>query len=294
MSLDDIKRTLKRYLDRLYNTFDLHYLSPDPLEFVHRFKDPRDQEVVGLIASALAYGQVGRILKSIRDILERMEGRPYKFAINFNPRRDVKRFNGFIHRFHNGKDIACLVYFARQMIEISGSIGNFFLEGYRPEDKDIKHALIDFSKRALSLDPTPIYGPAKRGGPGGLNKNGVSSFFPSPENGSPCKRLNLYLRWMVRSDGLDLGLWKEVSPAKLIIPLDTHIARISQNIGLTRRKTPDWKMAEEITEDLKALDPEDPVKYDFALCRLGILDRCPRRVDRKRCERCLIKEVCIL
>lgn len=287
-------KRLKRYLNRLYNTFDLRYLSPDPLEFVHRFKDPRDQEVVGLIASALAYGQVEGILKSIRDILERIEGRPYKFTINFNPRRDVKRFNGFIHRFHNGKDIACLIYLTRQMIELKGSIGNFFLEGYRPEDRNIKQALIDFSKRVLSLAPTPIYGPAERDSRKGLDKNGVSSFFPSPEDGSPCKRLNLYLRWMVRRDNLDFGLWKDVSPSKLIIPLDTHIARISQNIGLTRRKSPDWKMAEEITENLKVLDPEDPVKYDFALSRLGILDICPKRKDRERCERCLIKEVCIL
>ena len=281
---------LKAYLDKLYKTFDLKFLSPDPLEFVHQFKKPEDQEVVGLIASSLAYGRVERILASVKDVLKRMDNQPHRFTVNFNPARNAKVFEGFVHRFNNGKDIACLVYFAKQMIEKSSSIGSFFLQGYNPEDMNIKNCLADFSERVLSLDSSGIYGK------GNLPANaGVRFFFPSPADGSPCKRLNLYLRWMVRTgDSLDFGLWKEISPDKLIIPLDTHIARISQNIGLTKRKSPDWKMAEEITENLKGLDPEDPVKYDFALCRLGILKRCSRKKDVKKCERCLIKKICIL
>ena len=281
---------LKKYLDKLYTTFDLKFLSPDPLEFVHQFKKPEDQEIVGLIASSLAYGQVERILASIRSVLERMGNQPYRFVVNFNPRKDAAVFEGFIHRFNIGKDIACLIYFAKQMIEKNGSIGRFFLEGYNPQDVNIKNSLISFSERALSLDASPIYGKQK------LTKNaGVRFLFPSPKDVSPCKRLNLYLRWMVRNaDALGFGLWKDIRPGKLVIPLDTHLARISQNIGLTKRKTPDWKMAKEITENLKMLDPEDPVKYDFALCRLGILEHCPKQKDLKKCETCLIKKVCVL
>lgn len=283
-------RNLKIYLDKLYTAFDLKFLSPDPLEFVHQFKKPEDQEIVGLIASSLAYGQVEQILTSIRRVLKRMGSHPCKFVVNFNPKKDAEVFDGFVHRFNSGKDMTCLIYFAQQMIEESGSIEEFFLKGYNPTDTNIKNALVSFSERALSLDSSAVYGTTK------LSKHaGVRFFFPSPKDGSPCKRLNLYLRWMVRNgDNLDFGLWKDIQPDKLLIPLDTHIVRISQNIGLTKRKGPDWKMAEEITENLKMLDPKDPVKYDFALCRLGILEHCPKRKDFKKCERCLIKKVCIL
>jgi len=173
---------LKTCLDKLYVAFDLKFLSPDPLEFVHQFKKPEDREVIGLIASSLAYGQVERILASIQNVLEKMDNKPYRFVINFNPKTDAKIFDGFVHRFNTGKDIACLVYFAKQMIEDSGSVGKFFLKGYKPADTNIKNALVSFSERVLSLNPSPIYGKQN------LPKNvGVRFFFPSPKDGSPCK-----------------------------------------------------------------------------------------------------------
>lgn len=283
-------KNLKPCLDKLYRTFDLKFLSPDPLEFIHKFEASEDKEIVGLIASSLAYGQVERIRSSIKTVLERMDNKPYRFAVRFNPVKDKGLFDGFVHRFNTGRDIACLIYFAKQMIEESGSIGGFFLKGYSPKDANIKNSLISFSERVLSLDVSALYSTKSL-----PNDAGVRFFFPSPKDGSPCKRLNLYLRWMVRKgDRLDFGLWKDISASKLIIPLDTHIARISQNIGLTKRKSPDWNMAEEITENLKKLDPQDPVKYDFALCRLGILEHCPKKKDFKKCEKCLIKKICVL
>lgn len=285
-----LKSRLKRQLDRLYGTFDLRYLSPDPLEFVHRFKTPEDREVVGLISASLAYGRVEGIKRSIERVLGVMGPSPYRFAVRFDPAQDSRVFSGFVHRFNREQDIACLIYFIRQMIEESGSIGRFFLNGYAPEERNIKSALHSFSTSVLSLDPAQIYG--KKGLP---PRAGVRFFFPTPEDGSPCKRLNLYLRWMVRrGDGLDFGLWKDVDPSKLVIPLDTHIARISRNIGLTARATPDWKMAEEITDTLREFDPRDPVKYDFALCRLGILDKCPKRADPLKCESCMLRKICVL
>lgn len=280
---------LKTILNKLYKSFDRSSISPDPLEFVHKFNEPLDQEIVGLIASSLAYGRVEMILKSINYILDVMERMPYRFTMGFNPLKQTRLFNNFSHRFNNGKDIACLVYFAKQMIEEGGSIKGFFMKGYNPDDKNIKPALTNFSNRVLQLDCLHIYSSKKL-----PEDAGVRFFFPSPENGSPCKRLNLYLRWMVRRKDVDLGLWEEIHTSKLVIPLDTHIARISKNIGLTKRKSPDWKMAEEITENLKRLDPQDPVKYDFSLCRLGILDKCPKNKDPEKCRECLIKGICVM
>ncbi|MFQ5899949.1 MAG: TIGR02757 family protein [Thermodesulfobacteriota bacterium] len=284
-----MEQDLKTYLDDLYAAYSINYLSSDPLEFVHRFEDPRDKEIVGLIASSLAYGNVERIIKSINSVLNGMEDTPYAFILSYNPYRDSKRFSSFIHRFNSGEDIACLISFIKQIIERHGSIRDFFLTGYKDDDPNIRPALQSFVDRVLSLDASPFYG-------GGFlpKKAGVRFLFPSPENGSPCKRLNLYLRWMIRrGDSLDTGLWNKVSPDKLIIPLDTHIARISRYIGLTRRKTQDWKMAEEITGGLKRLDPEDPVKYDFALCRLGILKECTKRKDPDKCKQCLLEKICL-
>ncbi|MEE9614775.1 MAG: DUF2400 family protein, partial [Thermodesulfobacteriota bacterium] len=166
-------------------------------------------------------------------------------------------------------------------------------KGYSPEDKSVKEALISFSERALGLKTDGIYGPGPL--PSLPSGAGVRFLFPSPEGRSPCKRLNLFLRWMVRrGDGLDFGLWKGVSPSKLIIPLDTHIARISRYLGLTSRNSADWAMAEEVTDSLRKLDPLDPTKYDFSLSRLGILDECPTRRDPIKCESCMIKGVCVL
>ncbi|MBI5467732.1 MAG: TIGR02757 family protein [Deltaproteobacteria bacterium] len=286
----DKEALFKGYLDRLYETFDLDFLATDPLEFVHRFDRPEDREIVGLISSSLAYGRVAGIKRSIERVMAVVGNSPYRFTMGFSPERDSGLFSDFVHRFNRGPDISALIYFARQMIEDSGSIGGFFLKGYSPVHKNIKEALCAFSENALSLDSAPVYKRKKL-----PEKAGVRFFFPSPADGSPCKRLNLYLRWMVRrGDRLDFGQWKGVDTSKLVIPLDTHIARISKNIGLTGKTNPDWKMAEEITDGLKRLDPADPVKYDFALCRLGILDRCSRKVSAENCESCMIREICVL
>ncbi len=282
-------KRLKERLDGLYRTFDLAFLATDPLEFVHRYDRAGDREIVGLVSSSLAYGRVDTIKKSIAKVMEAAGPSPAEFTRGFDPVRGRKLFKGFKHRFNDGDDIACLFWFARQMLEESGSIGGFFMKGYTDEARNVKEALAAFSRSVLSLDSKAVYG-----GKSLAPKAGVRFFFPNPSDGSPCKRLNLYLRWMVRRDKLDFGQWAGVDPARLVIPLDTHIARISRNIGLTSRANADWKMAEEITEALKALDPKDPVKYDFALCRLGILDRCPKNRDAAKCESCLIREICVL
>ena len=288
----DIKRAekLKAYLDSIYTKYHHSYLSPDPLEIVHRYRDPRDKEIVGLIASTLAYGKVELILKSINFIINRMDNDPYAFLLSYDPYRDGKKFSPFLYRFNSGEDIACLCYLIKQILESYGSIQDFFMEGYHKEDSNIKAALQSFVERVLSLDTSPYYGKSFL-----PKKAGLRFLFPSPRDGSPCKRLNLYLRWMARQDdGVDFGLWDKVAPEKLIIPLDTHIARLSTYIGLTKRKSHDWKMAEEITESLKMINPEDPVKYDFALCRLGILKECPNKKESDKCKKCPLEGICMM
>lgn len=284
------RSTVKRCLEGLVKTYDARYLATDPLEFLHKYDNPADQEVVGLIASSFAYGRVDGIKRSVSAILSAMGAHPARFVAKFDPDNNRDFLAGFKHRFNDSKDVACLLFFARQMIEASGSIGGFFMKGYSSNDANIKDALTSFTASVLSLDHKGIYKAKKLPA-----KAGVRFFFPSPADHSTCKRLNLYLRWMVRrKDGLDFGLWTKVSPAKLIIPVDTHIARISRHIGLTKRPTADWKTAEEITASLAEFDPIDPVKYDFALCRLGILDECPSRRDAKKCMDCGIRGICVV
>ncbi len=273
--------------------FDASWLSPDPLEFPHRYAEPADREIVGFYASALAYGRVAQIRATLEDLTRRLGPHPATFVRNFDARRDGGVFRGFVHRFHRGRDMILLTAILSRALGDAGSLEEWFLAGDSPAEEDIAVGLSSFCRRSLDVSGLPP-GAGVRGGrlaPGAP----VRYFFSSPASGSACKRLNLFLRWMVRpNDGLDLGLWTRVAPSRLVIPLDTHIARIATNIGLTARRTPDWKMAVDITERLRELDPEDPIRYDFALCRLGILDYCPRRRDPLKCARCHIQPVCTL
>ncbi|MBI4830349.1 MAG: TIGR02757 family protein [Candidatus Lindowbacteria bacterium] len=279
---------MKRKLEALYRNYDKAYLSTDPLMFPHRYEDPADREVVGLVASSLAYGQVKTIQQSVERALKPMGSCPAKYVRDFDAHSRRSDFAGFSHRFNRGPDIVLLLHYMKQMLRMSGSIGEFFRTGYCSRDPNIGDSLSNFVERVLALDCSPVY-------PKGIlpKSAGVRFFFPSPASGSACKRLNLYLRWMVRrGDSLDFGLWAFVSPSQLVIPLDTHVARICGLMGLTERKTPGWAMAVEITENLKRLDPSDPVKYDFAISRLGILDKCPRKQLAHKCVECEIRKLC--
>ncbi|MBI5115547.1 TIGR02757 family protein [Candidatus Poribacteria bacterium] len=279
---------LKKKLDALYRNYDKAYLSTDPLMFAHRYKDAADREVVGLVASSLAYGNVKMIQRNVERVLRPMGTHPAEYVRDFDAHSRRSDFSGFAHRFNREADIVLLMHYMKQMLETSGAIGEFFEGGYRSDDSNIRDSLSSFVGRTLALDCSPVY-------PEGVlpESAGIRFFFPSPAAGSACKRLNLYLRWMVRrDDGLDFGLWDFVSPSQLVIPLDTHVARICSLIGLTKLRTAGWSMAVEITENLKRLDASDPVKYDFAICRLGILDKCPRKPLAHVCEKCEIRKLC--
>ena len=278
---------LRDALERLFTERSPRHLANDPLSFCHRYEDPADREVVAVIASAFAYGAVGIILRSLEKIFSELGPSPRRFVVHFDPRRGLSRFHGFKHRFNDGRDLCALLWSLRIMIEQAGSVEAFFLAGHASHAQDLGESLTSYSSRIKNFDYGPVFG-------GSLipKDSSFPFFFPAPSSGSACKRLCMFLRWVVRpADGIDLGLWQGISPAHLIIPLDTHIQRISRYLGLTSRKTADWRMATEITAALRRLDPDDPVKYDFSLAHLGISERCDG-IDTAICETCPIKKVC--
>lgn len=282
-----VNSELKSILDRLYESRSKRHLGNDPLQFCHRYPAPEDREVVGLVASSFAYGNVKIIIRNLDFIFSRMGDSPRRFVEQFEPETGLKTFSGFKHRFNDARDLCALILAIRTMIEESDSIGKYFLGCYDPLADDITPSLAEFSAAVLALDYRPVFGAA------GIPRSSYFPFFfPSPVSGSACKRLCMFLRWMARpADGIDLGLWEEIPPAKLVIPVDAHIQRIGRFLGFTSRKQADWKMAQEITAALRKLDPADPVKYDFSLCHLGISEGCDGK-DRSKCLTCAIGGIC--
>jgi uncharacterized protein (TIGR02757 family) len=278
--------SLKSILDRLYDARSPAHLANDPLSFCRRYPDPRDREVVGLIASSFAYGNVKIILRNLEGIFSAMGEHPRRFVERFSPDKGLHLFAGFRHRFNDGRDLCALLLALRYILKNQGSIERFFLAGYPEAAPDIGIGLDSFSSRILAMDYVPIFDSSS------IPADSYFSFlFPSPTGGSACKRLCMYLRWMVRpDDGIDLGLWTGVSPAQLVIPVDAHILRISRYLGMTTRIQGDWKTAREITAALTMLDPLDPVRYDFSLAHLGISEGCGR--NRRVCLTCDIAGVC--
>jgi len=278
---------MKVILDDLYSSRSLRYLQNDPLSFCHRYTEVLDQEIVGLIASSFAYGKVNSIKQSVEKILAVLTPSPHHFVESFDPAFSMAELAGFKHRFNNDLDLCALFYAIKTMLDQAGSIGEYFLRYYDNQAEDLTSSLAGFTSSILQMNFTPVYG--SRSFP---SNSHFPFFFPSPASGSACKRLCMFLRWMVRpADGIDLGLWKAIPPSKLVIPVDAHIQRISRFLGLTRRKQADWRMAQEITAALKTFDPEDPVKYDFSLCHIGISEGC-RGKRREACLTCSISEIC--
>jgi uncharacterized protein (TIGR02757 family) len=265
MIAGDMRDRLRTAMDRAYLEYDERYLDRDPLQFARAFTEPADREVVGFVAAALAYGNVVQIRRSIRVVLDALGPRPARALERFDAGRMARRLQGFKHRFNDGRDVACLLRFVARMRRQHGSIESFFAPGHAVDAPDVGAALTSFAARALAQDHGGLYGdgplPARAG---------VRFFFSSPADGSACKRLNLFLRWMVRREGVDLGVWRAVEPRALVIPLDAHVHAIARRVRLTSYRSPGWAMALDITKRLRRLDPEDPVKYDFALFCMGL------------------------
>ena len=277
-------RRLKAPLDRLYATFNHVESAVDPVQVVRRYTTPADREVVAFCASALAFGRVASVLSTTESLLAVLGDSPAAFVRDFDPARGTDRLRPLVHRWIRGVDLMALLWILRRMIAEAGSIEGFFLDGHAASASDVGPALNRFSARARAIDLNAIYG--DRAG-----RRWATYFFPRPDAGSACKRLNLFLRWMVRRDAVDLGVWSGLSPSKLVVPLDTHVIRVGRCLGLTRYQSPGWAMASEITASLRRLDPEDPVRFDFSICHLGMMDACgfnrPQRDDR-----CPLRGVC--
>lgn len=283
---DGVPASLRNKLNQLYREYDTTYLKLDPLDLVRRYSDPKDQEIAGFIAAALSIGQYELIRKAVTDVLSRMNASPFEFVSAFDPSRCHRIFSDFVYRFYRGRDIGLLISLMARAICEFGSLEQCFLQGYHPDDPDIGKALSGFVRRLLSYDVRPFYDQIPGRG------SGIRHFLADPADGSTCKRLNLYLRWMVRKDPVDLGVWKSIPAAMLVMPVDTHIARLAPRLGLTQRKSADWKMAQEITESLREFDPDDPVKYDFALCTTGKLNTCSDNPEKSTCNACPLQGAC--
>jgi uncharacterized protein (TIGR02757 family) len=251
----------------LYSAYNREDSASDPVHRVRPYPEPADREVAGFCAAALAFGRVASVLNSIDTLFRILGPRPASFARSFDPEAPHPELRAMVHRWTRGDDIIALLWILRQMLERSGSVEGFFAAGLDGDAEDVGVALDRFSTRALSLDIRRAYGRVPR-------RPGVCYFFPRPSAGSACKRLNLFLRWMVRRDEVDLGAWTAVRPAQLIVPLDTHVIRLGRCLRLTRYTSPGWRMAEDITRMLRRLDPDDPVRFDFALCHVGMMGAC--------------------
>ena len=258
---------LRRRLDDLYADYNREDAAADPIQIVRRYADPADQEVVGFCAAALAFGRVASVLNTVETLTAIMGPRPAEYVRSFDPAAPHPELRRMVHRWTRGRDLVALVWLLRQMIDRSGSIERFFCDGDDDRAPDLSDALDSFSRRALALDLRAAYGRVPK-------RAGVCYFFPRPSAGSGCKRLNLFLRWMVRRDAVDLGAWTRVRRSRLVVPLDTHVIRLGQCLRLTRYASPGWRMAADITASLRRIDPADPVKYDFSLCHVGMMNAC--------------------
>ena len=274
---------LKSGLDALYHGFNLDHSTRDPIWTVRRFADSADQEVVAFLASALAFGRVQSVIQTVEAVLGVMGTAPAAFVRAFTPDRAAV-FEPLGHRWIRSRDLAALAWQLHQMLRDHGSIEGFFAAGHAADAESVEAGLESFSTRAMALDLHAVYGRRRP-------KPGVAYFFSRPSSGGACKRLNLFLRWVVRKDAVDLGLWRVVRPSQLIVPLDTHIIRVGRCLGMTSRVSPGWRMAVDITGTLRRLNPDDPVRYDFSMCHLGMMGACGFGTTRVNTQ-CPLHAVC--
>lgn len=243
----------KNFFEQIYRKYNREkFLYSDPLQFVKKFKNKNDIEIAALISSSLAYGNVKQIIKSLENIFYVIKT-PYSY-INLSSDKKIKNdFKNFKHRFTDGTELSNLILNIKRIYQKNRYLEDAFLKNIRKDESYIYYPMIAFLKDFL-FHKTP-------------------TLIPHPDKKSAFKRFNLFLRWLVRRDEIDTGIWTKINPSLLIIPLDTHMLRISQELKITSRKDNSIKTAIEITDFFKKINPKDPVKYDFALTRAPILKR---------------------
>lgn len=244
------RKTVALTLEKIYSRYHkAEYIKPDPLQFLSLYSDVKDREIVGLICASLALGRVKSILKIIDSVLEKLPS-PYRNLLEWDENDLQEKFGNFLYRFYKGNDLIALLSAIGRTIREFGSLNNCFLEGYDSRDTTVLPGLVHLVRN--------------------LNRSSSLKMLPDPEKSSACKRLMLYMRWMIRKDEIDPGGWSGISPSKLVIPLDTHMLKVAEILKLTERKDGGMKTALEITVTLRKYDSEDPVRFDFSLTRPGI------------------------
>ena len=254
-----VKKSLKQKLEEHYKYFDKTKISPDPLEFPRQYTNLKDIEISAFISSIFAYGNIKQIMNILSALHRKMNDKPAEFLKEYSDKRGKDLFENIKYRFYSSADIVLLFDVLSLAYKQYGSLEEMFMKNYSEADTSIKNTLELFSLKLLGFAEET-----------GEVTNGIKFMFPLPSKGSTCKRMNLFLRWMIRNDELDFGIWNKIKTSQLIIPVDTHVAKISKELKLTTLKNPTWKMAEQITDKLKSFDYVDPVKYDFAICHIGM------------------------
>jgi|SRR5450631_1018836 len=267
MAIVKNKKELRNFLEKNVGIYNHpSFIPADPISVPHRFSKKQDIEIAGLFAAVFSWGNRTTIIRKSNELMNFLDNAPHDFIRN-HQLRDLKRLMDFKHRTFNITDLLYFIHFLRYHYQQSDSLETAFLpdkqktERNKPEEQEIvKSALSVFYSRFFSLEDAP---------------HRTQKHISSPEKNSTCKRLNMYLRWMVRTDnnGVDFGIWKKIAPADLICPVDLHVARVARGFGLIKRKQTDWETAMELTRALRDMDPVDPVKYDFALFSLGVMEK---------------------
>lgn len=252
----DIKRVLDAYVDQ-YNRPS--FIADDPICIPHQFSKKQDIEIMGFWVAMLAWGQRKTIINKAHELIQLMDGAPHDFVLQHRE-KDRKRFLSFKHRTFQVTDTLYFLEFLQHYYRQEESLEDAFARFIAPNDPDTERALAGFHQLFFSLPHAP---------------QRTRKHIPTPERRSSCKRLNMFLRWMVRQDdrGVDFGLWKRIRPDQLLIPLDVHVDRVARRLGLLERKQTDWQAVQELTARLRLIDPQDPVKYDFALFGMGVLEK---------------------
>jgi uncharacterized protein (TIGR02757 family) len=272
-------KQMKDVLNRLYTTYNrFDRIGADPLQFVYHYASREDREIAGFLSAVLAYGRVAHIQKSVANLLARLGSSPYGFVQQLAP-SDQKGLTSFAHRFNTGQDMYHMLLAIKRCLTECGSLEQAFLLAYDDEHANIVPALRCFRDKLMSyIEPRH-------------RQSGVRYLLADPQKGSPCKRLNLFLRWMVRRDDVDPGLWTRVDPAKLVVPMDVHMSRFCRLIGYNIKKQVYLDTAWQVTMRFAEICPEDPVKYDFALSRVGIVEQCKGQAN-PQCWACELKRAC--
>jgi len=251
---------IKAFLDEkvdLYNRSQ--FIEDDPIQIPHRFNKLQDVEIMGFWTAILAWGQRKTIINKANELVALMDGTPHDFIVHHSE-SDRKRFLNFKHRTFQVTDTLYFLEFLQYFYQKNNSLEAAFTKFMNDDDETVERALIGFHDLFFSLDVAPTR---------------TRKHIATPARKSSCKRLNMFLRWMVRDDdkGVDFGVWKHIKPAQLLMPLDVHVERVGRQLGLLKRKQRDWRAVLELTQALKEFAPEDPVKYDFALFGMGVMEK---------------------